>query len=118
MTPIDIDLARRYMLFYLPADGQACVNDVWNFMKTNPMDLLQNALLNTQLSAIKSDTPGISAAAAQGVVTGFALAYCLSRDGFRDVLLKVVEDGERIKGEHVIDFTSRRKEFTGKKPCL
>lgn len=106
---MNIDLARRFMLQYVPADGQSQVNDIWNFMKTNPEQLLQNAIVFVQMEFIRSNEPKVSQAAASAFTAGFALAYCLKFPEVERLLTEACERHEKALGANVENFLAHKK---------
>lgn len=106
---IDVELARKFILQYIPPEGAIQMNDILNCIKQDPILILRNGLMFTNLEYIKSDEPRVSPAAAAGLTTGFALAYCMQFPEFVENLKSAVELGKRNEGENVVSFLERKK---------
>lgn len=105
---MNIDLARRFVLEYLPKDAQAPVNEVFNVMKENPVMILNNGILFNQMEYFKGDNKTQAVAAANGFLSGFALAYCLKFPDIERMLQGYVDAASKSRGENVINFLSKK----------
>lgn len=105
---MDIEIARKFLLNYLPSDAQSPVNDVFNSMKESPLTILNNGLLFNHMTYFKSENKPVAIAAVNGIITGFALSHCLRFPEFSKILEEFSEAMSKSKGENVISFLEKK----------
>lgn len=104
-----IDLVRKFLLEYLPADAQNPVNDVFNSLKGNPIEILTNGLVFNQMKYFKEAGKPLAIAATNGFLTGFALGYAMTKYPEIQKMLEVyISTAEKDRGENVINFLAKK----------
>lgn len=106
---MDLELARRFLLEFLPSDGQIPINDVIQTLKVNPGLILNNGLLFNHLNYFKCDNKQIAVAAANGVLCGIALAYGTKFPEVSKMMEDYLETAQKSRGENVVNFLQKKR---------
>lgn len=105
---INIDLARKFFLEYLPPDAQVPVNDVFIQLKTQPLHVLNNGTIIGQMSYLKNVDPIPRVAFANGYLTGFAMAISMQYPEVEQMMQNYLENEARARGNNVIGFLAKK----------
>lgn len=107
---MDLDLARKFLLEFLPPDAQVPVNDVFNELKTKPLSILQNGTLIGFTSYFQHESQLARASYINGFLTGFALAHCMEKHPeVAQMINHYLEHTKKAKGENVVSFLARKE---------
>lgn len=106
---MNLDLARRFLLEFLPEEAHAPVHDVFEGLVKNPFLVLNNGMIVTEMKHLKDDNKLVVTAAANGMITGLALAHCMERAEICKHMEMYLEEASKRKGENVINFLNRKK---------
>ena len=106
---MNLNLARKFLLDYLPPDGQLPVNEIFDKLKSDPVLVLNNGLIFNHFEYFKNLNKQIAVASVNGVICGFALAYVMQIDPSVEAQLEEhCQAAARIKGDNVINFLQKR----------
>lgn len=105
---MDIELARKFILEFIPPGDQLPMNHVFEEMQRNPLMILNNGLLFTQFNYFKRDDKKLAVAAANGVVLGFALAYCMQYPEVVRMINSYLDEASKSRGENVVNFLHKK----------
>lgn len=106
---MNLDLARRFCLDYLPPEAQAPVNEIFNQMRETPTMILANGIVFTQMSYFKNPDKILAVAATNCFLTGFALAYCMQFPEMADMIRGYIDAASKQRGENVVNFLANKR---------
>lgn len=105
---MDLDLARRFMLEYLPAEAQIEVDEIWRQMKSCPHMLLHNGVLFNRMQYLSQPDKKLAIAMTNGMLTGFVLAYSLKFPEVATMLEHYLDHAAKERGENVVNFLAKK----------
>lgn len=108
---IDLDLARQFLLDYLPQEKGKVVtplNEYFDAIKTEPDRILGNCLLWNRTFVFPDTDPRRTLICANGVLTGFALALHLSTAAGKERIQSCIEAAKKERGENVVSFLEKK----------
>lgn len=109
---VDIELARKYALVYLPVDSLDVTNKSFNTMRDAPVQSACHLLAQVQAIHLTGamDNKEYQICATNGFMAGFALAYAMSRGlQMNGILKEQLEKAAKLRGENVVTLLERKK---------
>lgn len=105
----DLELAKKFMLEFLPPEAQVPVMDIFTCLGQNPTEILQNGLLYTRMSHSHNPDRKFAVCAIDSFCAGFSLGYTLHVPECSQMLKHYLEHREKEKGGNVVTLVNKRK---------
>lgn len=105
---MNADLAKAFLLEFLPPEAQIPVAEVFSMIRENPSQVLSHGFIYTQLHYLKSDNKPLAVACANGVITGFALASCMRYPEVERMMSEYLAIRSKERGENVVNFLAKK----------